>query len=60
MTEPQQPDALKNLVIFIIALAILGTIIALAWYFAVDLPIQQAAALNVPTNSGCKPYCIGN
>jgi len=50
MTEPKQSDALKNLVIFIMALAILGTIIALAWYFAVDLPIQQAAALNMPTN----------
>jgi hypothetical protein len=50
MTEPQQSDALKNLVLFIIALAILGTVIALAWYFAVDLPIQQAAALNVPEN----------
>ena len=33
-----------------IALAILGTIIALVWYFAVDLPIQQAAALNTPIN----------
>jgi hypothetical protein len=50
MTGPQQSDALKKLVIFIIALAILGTIIAPAWYFAVDLPIQQAAALDVPEN----------
>ena len=60
MTEHQQSDALKNFVLFIIALAILGTIIALAWYFAVDLPLQQAAALNVPTNTACKPFCIGN
>ena len=43
MSEIQQSDALKKLVLFIIALAIFGTIIALAWYFAVDLPIQQAA-----------------
>jgi len=57
MTEHQQSDALKNFVIFIIALAILGTIIALAWYFAVDLPLQQAAALNVPTNVACQPLC---
>jgi len=47
MTEAQQSDALKNLVIFIIALAILGTVIALAWYFAVELP---TAALNIPVN----------
>ncbi|MDP3565479.1 MAG: hypothetical protein Q8R70_13425 [Methanoregula sp.] len=58
MTEPQQSDALKNLVIFIIALAILGTIIALAWYFAVDLPIQQAAANLAPTNTPCQPMCF--
>ena len=50
MIELQHSDALKNLVIFMIVLAILGTIIAFAWYFAVDLPIQQAAALNVPEN----------
>ena len=49
MTEPQQSDALKNLVVFIIALAILGTIIALVWYFAVELPIQQAVP-HVPAN----------
>jgi hypothetical protein len=49
MTEGQQPDALKKLVVFIIALAILGTIIALSWYFAVELPLQQAA-LHPPMN----------
>jgi hypothetical protein len=38
-----------------IALAILGTIIALAWYFAVDLPIQQAA-LHAPTNAAYGGY----
>lgn len=57
MTEPQQPDALKNLITFMIALAIIGTIIALAWYFAVDLPIQQAASIHVPTNVLCAPTC---
>jgi hypothetical protein len=49
MTGSQQSDALKNLIIFMIALAILGTIIALIWYFAVDLPLRQAA-LHVPSN----------
>jgi hypothetical protein len=58
MSGVQQSDALKNLVIFMIALAILGTIIALAWYFTVDLPIQQAAALHVPANSVCTPMCF--
>lgn len=50
MTEPQQSDALKNLIIFMIALAILGTVIAFVWYFAVDLPALQAAAHNTPMN----------
>lgn len=49
MSESQQSDALKKLVIFIIALAILGTVIALAWYFVVDLPLLQAA-LHAPGN----------
>jgi hypothetical protein len=49
MSESQQSDALKKLVIFIIALAIMGTLIALAWYFAVELPLQQAS-LQPPMN----------
>ncbi|MEI6841891.1 MAG: hypothetical protein WCK53_11530 [Methanomicrobiales archaeon] len=49
MTEAQQSDALKKLLVFIIALAILGTIIALAWHFAVDLP-QLQAGLHAPMN----------
>ena len=57
MSGVQQSDALKNLVLFMIALAILGTIIALAWYFAVDLPLQQAAGIQAPTNSICRPLC---
>jgi len=53
MAESQQPDALKNLVWFMIGLAILGTIIALVLYYAVELPAQQAL-LHVPvSNSGC-------
>jgi hypothetical protein len=50
MGEAQSSGAMKNLVLFIIGLAILGTIIALAWYFAVDLPGQQAL-LHVPMNA---------
>ena len=45
MSEAQQSDAMKNLVIFILGLAIAGTVIALAWYFAVALPVQHAALL---------------
>jgi len=51
MTEVQQSDALKKLVIFIIVVAIIVTIIALIWYFTKELPIQQAA-LHSPVNKG--------
>ena len=49
MSESQQSDALKKLVWFIIALAILGTVVAMLHYFAIDLPIQQVA-LHAPAN----------
>ncbi|MDD1693471.1 MAG: hypothetical protein LUQ71_01985 [Methanoregula sp.] len=45
MSEAQSSDAMKNLVIFMTGLAIAGTIIALAYYFAVALPIQHAALI---------------
>lgn len=51
MSEAQSSDAMKNLTIFMIELAVLGAIIALAGYFLVDLPLQQAAALNAPSNA---------
>ena len=54
MTEAQQSNVLKNLVIFLIGMAILGTIVALTWYFTVELPIQQAM-LHAPNN-----YFYGN
>jgi len=47
MAESQQPDALKHLILFMIGLAILGTILALVLYYAVELPAQQAL-LHVP------------
>ena len=42
MTETQQSDALKNLVVFVIVLAVAATIIAVAGYFIIELPAQQA------------------
>jgi len=42
-------DALTCLLIFALILAVAGTIIALAWYFGVELPVQHAA-LKTPTN----------
>jgi len=50
MTGAQSTDALKHLVLIIIGLAILGTIMALAIYFAVELPIRQVL-LHTPANA---------
>jgi hypothetical protein len=50
MSEVQSSDAMKNLAIFIIELAVMGAILALAGYFLVDLPLQQAA-LQAPSNA---------
>ena len=41
---------MKNLVTFIIVLALVGIILVLAVYFAVDHPLQQAA-LHAPSNN---------
>lgn len=49
MTEVQSSDGIKNLVLIIAGLAILGTLIALAWYFALVFPVQQAL-LTAPAN----------
>jgi hypothetical protein len=51
MSEIQQSDALKKLVRFNIALAILGTVVAMLHNFTVDLPLQQAT-LHAPKNEG--------
>lgn len=48
MSEATQSDAMKNLAKFMVCLAILGTIIALAIYFVVILPTQ--ALVHPPTN----------
>ena len=50
MTRTQSSDAIKDLLLLIMGLAILGTLMALAWYFAVDLPARQAL-LPVPLNA---------
>jgi hypothetical protein len=42
MTDASPSDALRKLVVFIIVLAIAATIIAVALYFIVELPAQQA------------------
>ena len=42
MNDAPSSDALKNLVWFMIGLAILGTILALVLYYAVEQPAQQA------------------
>ncbi|MCK9581340.1 MAG: hypothetical protein M0Q92_12955 [Methanoregula sp.] len=51
MSNAQSPDALKNLVLFMIKLAILGLVLAFAWFYLVDLPLQQAA-FYPPLNTG--------
>lgn len=58
MTTTRQSDALKNLVIFMIVLAILGTIITLELYFALNLPLQQVALFHAPTNQPPQYFAI--
>lgn len=48
MSENSSPDALKDLVKFLVCLAILGAMVALVAYFAVVLP--HDAAIQAPTN----------
>ncbi len=50
MTGAQQPDALKRLVFFMIALAMLGAILALAGYFTADLTEQNTVRGPSPKN----------
>lgn len=49
MSEAQSSDAMKQFVKFIVCLAILGTVIALAAYFLVILPGQAP----IPPSNGC-------
>ena len=43
-------EAIKKIILVMVCLAILGCIIAGVHYFAIDLPLQQAAALHAPAN----------
>lgn len=47
-------DALTCLLIFVLILTIAGTIIALAWYFGIELPIQHTI-LQAPMNTAALP-----
>ena len=49
MSEAQQSDVMKNLVRFIVGLAILGILIAAVFYLTGAVPVQQAA-LSAPLN----------
>jgi len=54
---------LYNLVLFLLGLALSGTIVAGVYYAAIDLPMQQAnpAPLNVNLNDpGACAKCIAN
>jgi len=53
MTATQHPDVLRNLVLFTIGLAILAALVALAWYFGVELPVRSA--LNQAPLNTCHP-----
>jgi hypothetical protein len=48
MSEARSPDALNDLVKFLVFLAIFGAIVALIFYFTIVLP--HAAALQAPAN----------
>jgi hypothetical protein len=50
MTGAESSDALRNLFLFIIGLALLGTLLALAGYFVVELPLRQEL-LHAPLNA---------
>jgi hypothetical protein len=52
MTEAPPSDAFRNLVIFIVVLAIAATTLAVALYFIVELPAQQALDQAPVWNSG--------
>ena len=50
MSEAHSSDVMRDLVKFMISLALLGTIIALAAYFLVALPNQIATGITAPQN----------
>lgn len=56
MSEAQSSDAMKNLVWFVIALAILGIILAFALIFTGVVPVDAGFA--APLNTVCPPVCM--
>lgn len=68
MTNVQPPDAMKSLVLLIIGIAMLGSVIALAVHYGVELPAQKAiqAPMNLDPQDRylfqqcftCKENCI--
>jgi len=50
MSEALSSDEMKNLVIVLIKLSILGLILAFVAYYSAGLPIQNAA-IHAPTNA---------
>jgi hypothetical protein len=56
MTEVKNSDVMRSLVLFLLGVAILGVIVALGWYLAVDLPMQHAA-IKTPVNGCWGAFC---
>lgn len=56
MTVSEQPP-LVRLVLFMIGLAIAGSILAGAHYYTIDLPDQQKAAQMPPDNDSLRTKC---
>ena len=50
-TTLSSSDGLRKFVIFVAGLAILGTVVALAIYFGMNLPAHDAV-INAPANGG--------
>ena len=63
MPEPQK-SPLARLILFMVCLGIAGSLVAGAHYYAVDLPEQQARALQAPANAielmGSCNICMAN
>jgi hypothetical protein len=52
MPEPQPAQSpLARLVLFMIVLALAGSVLAGAHYYTIDIPAQQKEALQVPENT---------
>lgn len=50
MAEVKSLITQKKLLMIAVGLVIIAAIAVAVWYFAVDLPLQQAAAIHPPQN----------